>query len=1248
MPLTNTERGVLFRRLLVLALVTLTAPGYCGAGEEVRNQLQNGSFEEDWLVSEALARRRWGLIARAEVGYGWSDGKLDHWEAPAEWRDRSVAHSGRCSIKLSVGRILAQSVRASMRSPAKGNPAGQETDFKPLDPKDLAKLEARVVRGGAWVKADGLADGKAKIIISASNSRTPPKKGPNGKPLVVAPLQAEAAVPGGTYDWRRVEVASPEAWPAAEQMTIAVQGADGLWVDDAFLGEEPLGANLAVNGDLEKLDAKGWPEGYSAPQAFWWFRFDYYSWTGWGHDGGYGCQIPERIDLVPGYRWRGHAAVDSLISHSGRNSLRLVAYPGDQFGVLGPAVAVDGSKPFEIGAWVRADRIHQVELMAVDADTNKYVLMDTDHFAGLEAVGVGAGSKGQGTYDWTYLRKLICPTAPPQNVRPLVAVRGFDGRIIEKNHVGTVWFDDIEIIQRGGGQPTPASLAPATDVRVTGFDLGDRLWGRNFARATLLSGATSKAELKLTVTSPKGQKQEAAATVDLNAGKAAVVELPYRIDDLCRAWNEQYAVELAVTAGGRTRTIQTAFGTPSSLLATRLSHQYLFPEEKLVVAANVLASEASLKDVAQVAVQVTDSQGKPVTQFVVDDPASKLPVLVPEVLAAGKGKEHPLEYLNIDRCVTMVPELAQCAVRPWREATRDYTITVRLTGKDGKELARAEGMRFGRITHFDPSELKWAEKRETVGKGVHRCELQSKVEVNDQHFLLVDGKPFFPVYFGEYGDTFRPTEGINIDRDQLASLGINPHHLSADEKKKYGMDAMFGCGEWDLNGMFNLKPEAIVKAIEAFKADNPGKLVVSGYDMVSHPGSRRADVAAYYFPAYDIGGMEASFASYAPNLRVDYYPAMTGKHCAIMVGFEHYYFVPFEELRYRSYLTVMRGAGGLGLIPSRMMMGLPECNNYLRGLNAECRSLAPVFCAPEAKAPTQASQTGLFTWEKELDGKRYLFVVRGEPFLRQGLLEWSAERKAPSGKPSHSEPRYAKLAQHWLQNTKTFDVTAGDTIVQELYVEGKAPRMIALQFRTRTSTDNTWEHRAYWGKAELKRFAGEAEYPADHKPPEPWPAWMVVEDPAQPINSACERGAAYFEVLGGQSCKAVDGAPSMKRMGDVPASGQWITVKVPAKDVALEGQRLDGICFSVDAGQVFWGKSAIVGADGKERILIDGSLENLAVDPGPWTVRFTVPGAAKVQVKALFENVGPKADGNSFEDGFPVPFRARVYEITAQ
>ena len=91
--------------------------------------------------------------------------------------------------------------------------------------------------------------------------------------------------------------------------------------------------------------------------------------------------------------------------------------------------------------------------------------------------------------------------------------------------------------------------------------------------------------------------------------------------------------------------------------------------------------------------------------------------------------------------------------------------------------------------------------------------------------------------------------------------------------------------------------------------------------------------------------------------------------------------------------------------------------------------------------------------------------------------------------------------------------------------------------------------------------------------------------------------------------------------------------------------RLDGIGFAVDGGQVFWGKTSRVAADGKETVLIDGSLENLAVDPGTWQVKYQVPGAKNIAVRTMFENVPLTLEGNTFQDRLTAPYRARVYEI---
>jgi hypothetical protein len=122
----------------------------------------------------------------------------------------------------------------------------------------------------------------------------------------------------------------------------------------------------------------------------------------------------------------------------------------------------------------------------------------------------------------------------------------------------------------------------------------------------------------------------------------------------------------------------------------------------------------------------------------------------------------------------------------------------------------------------------------------------------------------------------------------------------------------------------------------------------------------------------------------------------------------------------------------------------------------------------------------------------------------------------------------------------------------------------------------------------------------------------------------------------------------MKRMGAIPRSGEWITVRIPAAAVGLEGQKLDGLAFSVDNGKVYWGRTTLIRADGEEVSLIDGSLASLSVDSGQWKIDFKVPDAGQVDAKVLFENAKLNIKGNSFTDLFPVPYRARVYEITVK
>ena len=59
-------------------------------------------------------------------------------------------------------------------------------------------------------------------------------------------------------------------------------------------------------------------------------------------------------------------------------------------------------------------------------------------------------STGAGTYDWMCVRKFFSPDHPIKSLTLALAVRGFDGQIVaDKNIVGTVWIDDVQLFEHG-------------------------------------------------------------------------------------------------------------------------------------------------------------------------------------------------------------------------------------------------------------------------------------------------------------------------------------------------------------------------------------------------------------------------------------------------------------------------------------------------------------------------------------------------------------------------------------------------------------------------------------------------------------------------------------------------------------------------------------------------------------------------------------------------------------------------------
>jgi len=122
------------------------------------------------------------------------------------------------------------------------------------------------------------------------------------------------------------------------------------------------------------------------------------------------------------------------------------------------------------------------------------------------------------------------------------------------------------------------------------------------------------------------------------------------------------------------------------------------------------------------------------------------------------------------------------------------------------------------------------------------------------------------------------------------------------------------------------------------------------------------------------------------------------------------------------------------------------------------------------------------------------------------------------------QSRGERVAQHFFTGADPLTINEGDVFFCYVYLDPTAPpKQIMLQFN-----DGSWEHRAYWG----------------------------------------EEGKIPF---------GADGTPSKLRLGDLPMSGGWVRLEVPAASVGLAaGAKVNGMAFTQAGGTVRWDKAGVV------------------------------------------------------------------------
>jgi len=163
----------------------------------------------------------------------------------------------------------------------------------------------------------------------------------------------------------------------------------------------------------------------------------------------------------------------------------------------------------------------------------------------------------------------------------------------------------------------------------------------------------------------------------------------------------------------------------------------------------------------------------------------------------------------------------------------------------------------------------------------------------------------------------------------------------------------------------------------------------------------------------------------------------------------------------------------------------------------------------------------------------------------EGLAPWGPP---PTG-GGHRSSVSTEVHQHRFEDaTGTLVVAAGDRLYAWVCLDpDNVPSTLMFQWRS-----GDWEHRAYWGEDLIDE--GE------------------------------------------------DGAASRRRMGDLPAAGEWQRLEVLAADVGLEGDAVNGMAFTLFGGRAAYAAAGKADASGVEQEWFRDQLPAGAVEDGnePW------------------------------------------------
>lgn len=176
-------------------------------------------------------------------------------------------------------------------------------------------------------------------------------------------------------------------------------------------------------------------------------------------------------------------------------------------------------------------------------------------------------------------------------------------------------------------------------------------------------------------------------------------------------------------------------------------------------------------------------------------------------------------------------------------------------------------------------------------------------------------------------------------------------------------------------------------------------------------------------------------------------------------------------------------------------------------------------------------------------------AITGQPPLYRAdsdQLELDENAGVPSfpGAGAHRSANTPGMHQHYFFGTaNTLNVGVGSRLFVYIYID---PENLPLQVLLQWRVGDSWEHRAYWGQDRI--------------------------------------------------AVGVNGTPSRFRVGDRPTAGRWIRLEVPAGQVGLEDQAVNGLAFTLFDGRAAWGAAGLI-QGGETLTWFDGEIfEDATVD----------------------------------------------------